>query len=368
MGRGIKMELANIKVNHEKGSYEVVIQDSFSGLKKHLEQIPNISSIFVITERTISQLYIKYLEKELANLNIPIHVLFIKGGEKNKHIDRLRKVYNSLIENHVDRKSLILALGGGVVGDFAGFIASTILRGIRFVQIPTTLLACVDSSVGGKVAVNVDKGKNMIGSFYQPELVYVPLFTLKTLPQKEWRCGLAEIAKHSLLSGGKMWEDFKNHSRLDIYPESAVLVRMIQDSIEFKSSIVSQDEKETGLRQILNLGHTTAHAIESLTEYRKYSHGEAVSIGLVTAILLSKELVGFPEENISMVISALKNYNLPTHTKLKAKDLLEHMLHDKKKVGNELRFVLLENIGKPIYNIPISKNSFSKVWKLQQKL
>lgn len=173
---------------------------------------------FLITEKSIHSIYSKYLERELSSL--PIKTIYIKGGEKSKHINRTGEVYNQLIEYGADRKSLILAFGGGVVGDFAGFIASTYLRGIRFVQIPTTLLACVDSSVGGKVAVNADFGKNMIGSFYQPEFVFAPLSVLSTLPDREWKCGQAEIIKHSLLSGGEYWEKVKTHSFKDLNVDS----------------------------------------------------------------------------------------------------------------------------------------------------
>lgn len=352
-------------VNHSLGSYSILLSKDFNGLKDEIQKIPNVSNIIIITERPIAQLYLKYLELELKGISNSVHIIFMKGGEKNKHIDRVKKVYHQMVDLGADRKTLVLALGGGVVGDFAGFIASTFQRGVRFVQIPTTLLASVDSSVGGKVAVNLNRGKNMVGTFHQPELVFIPLFTLSTLPKKEWRCGLAEICKHSLLSGGEMWEDFKSHSKKDIHHESEILVKMILDSVGFKSHVVSQDEKEGGLRQILNLGHTTAHAIESLTKYTRYSHGEAVAIGTITAILLSKSLQSFPEAKIPEIIQAMKQYDLPIYDPSKPSDLVDHMAHDKKKEGKILKFVLLEDIGKYQYGIPVERKDILKALKEQ---
>jgi 3-dehydroquinate synthase len=359
------MNDSKVQVVHSNGSYPVKMYPDFNGLKNELESIPNVSRFIFITERSISQIYSKYIESELAGMNIPVHTIFIKGGEKNKHIDRMKKIFNEIIDIGGDRKSVIVALGGGVVGDFAGFIAASYQRGIRFVQIPTTLLACVDSSVGGKVAVNVDKGKNMIGAFHQPILVYIPLFTLSTLHEKQWRCGLAEILKHSLLAGGELWNDFKSHTRKDITIQSNILMKMILDSVRFKASIVGQDEKESGLRQILNLGHTTAHAIESFTKYKKYSHGEAVAIGLITALILSRK-IGFNSEKVKEIISIMKDYNLPIKDESKATELWKHMSHDKKKEGNELKFVLLEEIGLPKYGINMQSKEIISALKEQR--
>ncbi|TGK19748.1 3-dehydroquinate synthase [Leptospira stimsonii] len=345
--------IETIQVNTEHKSVPVQLHTDLTGLSEELAKLSGVTSIFLITERSIHSIYAKYLEKELSVLGIRFQEIYIKGGEKAKHIEKTGDVYNQLIKHGADRKSLILAFGGGVVGDFAGFIASTYLRGIRFVQIPTTLLACVDSSVGGKVAVNADLGKNMIGSFYQPEFVFAPLFALSTLPDREWRCGQAEIIKHSLLSGGEYWEKVKQHSFQDLNVESSVLPYMIAESVRFKASVVSSDEKETGLRKILNLGHTTAHAIESVTKYKKYSHGEAVAIGLVTALLISEEKSGLDPSTTKETIESLKSYRLPFQTKLKSKELAKHMLHDKKNVGGSIRFVLLEKPGSPVYDIPV---------------
>lgn len=362
------MKFDEATVVHSTGQYPVILYENFQGLGEELRKIGNVSQVVIITERNIGQMYLKYLEAELAGFEKPIHTIFIKGGEKNKHIDRVKKIYHELIDLDADRKSVLVALGGGVVGDFAGFIAATYQRGIRFIQIPTTLLACVDSSVGGKVAVNVDKGKNMVGAFHQPCFVFIPLFALATLSQKEWKCGLAEIMKHSLLSGGEMWEDFRSHSRNDIQPQSEILRKFILDSVKFKAGVVGQDEKESGLRAILNLGHTTAHAIESRTKYKKYSHGEAVSIGLVTAIYLSQKKLNFPKEKIQEILNVMDEYALPIVDRTKPSEIIEHMEHDKKKDGNDLKFVLLEDIGKPQFGIPVDRKEILGVLKDQRKL
>ncbi|MCH1917656.1 3-dehydroquinate synthase [Leptospira noguchii] len=343
--------IETIPVNTEHKSVPVHLHSDLSGLSEEIAKLPGITSVFLITERSIHSIYSKYLERELSSF--PIKTIYIKGGEKSKHINRTGEVYNQLIEYGADRKSLILAFGGGIVGDFAGFIASTYLRGIRFVQIPTTLLACVDSSVGGKVAVNADFGKNMIGSFYQPEFVFAPLSVLSTLSDREWRCGQAEVIKHSLLSGGEYWEKVKAHSFKDLNVNSTILPYLIAESVRFKANVVSNDEKETGLRKILNLGHTTAHAIESVTKYKKYSHGEAVAIGLVTALLLSERYSGLDSVTTKETIESLKRYGLPFQTKLKSKQLAKHMLHDKKNVGGSIRFVLLKSPGSPVFDITV---------------
>lgn len=362
------MLVGSKNVNHSLGNYDILLHRDFTGLSGELLKLSekkNISNLLIITERNIAQLYIKYLESELKGIGIPVNIVFMKGGEKNKHIDRVKKIYHQMVDLGCDRKTVVLALGGGVVGDFAGFIASTYQRGVRFVQIPTTLLASVDSSVGGKVAVNLNRGKNMVGTFHQPELVFMPLFTLSTLPKKEWRCGLAEICKHSLLSGGEMWEDFRSHTKKDIHHESEILVKMVLDSVGFKSKIVSQDEKEGGLRAILNFGHTTAHAIESYTKYSKYSHGEAVAIGMVTALLLSSKVLEFPKEKMPGILEAMKGYDLPVYDSTDPADLVEHMEHDKKKEGNALKFVLLRDIGHYEFGVDVARKDIQKIWKEQ---
>lgn len=360
------MKLSECEIIGQGFRYPIELHEDFQGLSEKLNSLPKVSKVYVLTSREIAGIYEKYITKELNSLNVPFSFIYLKPGEKNKHIDRVKKVYNQLIETDADRKAVVIAFGGGVVGDFAGFIAATYQRGVRFVQVPTTLLACVDSSVGGKVAVNVDSGKNMVGAFYQPEFVFAPLFTLSTLPEKEWSCGLAEIVKHAFLDGGDFLDKISKTKRSDFSANSPTLRYAIEESVRVKSGIVSQDEKETGLRAVLNLGHTTGHAIESLTQYKKYSHGEAVAVGLVTALLLSRELVGFSESNFQKAITLMKQLELPTRLGEKPDEILKHMEHDKKKEGTSLKFVLLEDFGKPKFGVSVDRKTIFEILKRQK--
>jgi 3-dehydroquinate synthase len=355
-------------VNLENHNYKVILSESFKGINDYLINIQNVSSFQIITEKILYDLYSAELSRELSSLNIPFHFIIIKGKESNKHISKVGNVYNQLIRNTADRKSVILALGGGVVGDFSGFIASTFLRGVRFVQIPTTLLACVDSSVGGKVAVNADLGKNMIGSFHQPELVFAPLNTLiNSLPLKEWKCGISEVIKHSLLDGdeffGKMEtiskKDFKSVDNISFY---------ITDSVRYKSKIVGMDPKENGIRAVLNLGHTTGHAIESFLNYKKISHGEAVGIGIITALLISQSKLGLSDKVIKSTIKIMKKLGVPYKTNLNPSILIDHMKHDKKNSKGKIYFVLLSSIGEPKFGIEINESEISNAIHSQSKL
>jgi 3-dehydroquinate synthase len=360
------MKLQTREVIGDGFSYPVELYTDLAGFKERLSSLTKASQFIIITNREIAGIYEKYMIQEIKSLSIPFRIIYVKPGEKNKHIDRVKKVYHELVKFDADRKAVIIAFGGGVVGDFAGFIAATYQRGIRFVQVPTTLLACVDSSVGGKVAVNLDLGKNMVGAFYQPEFVFAPLFALSTLPSKEWSCGIAEIVKHAFLDGGAFLNRIESVSRKDFYAESEILRYSIDESVRYKSSVVAQDEKEGGLRAILNLGHTTGHAIESLTKYSKYSHGEAVSIGLMTALLLSKKVLGFSDENIQRAIRIMKALELPLVVKEKASDVVSHMDHDKKKEGKTLKFVLLEDFGKPKFGVSVDRDLILETIKFQK--
>lgn len=347
--------------------YKIILSENFSGLKDYLSGFEKISSFQVITEKKIYLMYGDDLKKELENLNIPIHFIFIKGKEKNKHIRKVRSTYNQLIYNGADRKSVIIALGGGVVGDYAGFISATFLRGLRFIQAPTTLLACVDSSVGGKVAVNADLGKNMIGAFHQPILVYAPLFTLASLPEKEWKCGLAEVLKHSLLNGGEFF-DFLSSLKEEEIKKTENVVSFIRESVRFKAHIVSQDPKEKGLRAILNLGHTTGHAIESLMNYKKLSHGEAVGIGLITALLLSIEKYNLPDDILEKTLKVMSLFGLKKSINLNSNKILEHMQHDKKTINGKIYFVLLKSPGTYSFGVEVSDKEILEALEKQQTL
>lgn len=358
----------DLTVKSDSFEYKVHIHRDERGLGALVGNLPKASKSFVFCDEIVFELFNKFISFEFEKHSIDFEWIILKRGEKNKHISRLEKVYNSLIEKGADRKSILIALGGGVVGDFTGFVASTFLRGIRFVQVPTTLLAMVDSSVGGKVAVNVGRGKNMVGSFYQPEFVYIPLNVLDTLPKREWKCGLAEIVKHGLLAGGDYFELVQSLGKSDLRSDSTRLMEVVKGSIGFKASIVSQDEKENGLRAILNFGHTTGHAIESLTKYKRYSHGEAVAKGIVTALIVSKQKFDFSDLEWVTVLKIYKALGLSPVIFEKNTEILSHMSHDKKKDGKDLRFVLLKKIGEPVFGITVTESEILQSLKLQKSM
>jgi 3-dehydroquinate synthase len=267
-----------------------------------------------------------------------------------------------------ERVSSLAALGGGVIGDFTGFLASTYLRGIDFIQIPTTYLAAVDASVGGKVAVNIGSGKNIVGSFYQPRCVIIIPDFLKSLPEREWRVGWAEVIKHSLIGDSQLFH-YLFKRRDSIRKNGYELVKKaIIHSIRLKASVVSKDEKESGYREILNFGHTVGHGIESYYNYRKFNHGEAVAVGMVSALLLSKKLVYLSDNSVSRAISLIESAGLPLKTDIPFRDLKKHILFDKKKKDGILRFVLLKKIGSCSYGNEINLNLLRETWQIQRKM
>lgn len=362
-------------------SYDIVLSDRFdpprgdAALSSYLSKW-TFSRIIVITEDHLRDLVYGHLKPhlELAAAGRPIHVVYRPSGEESKHARFLEPLYDELILNGVDRSTLLFAVGGGVIGDFAGYMAATLLRGIPLVQIPSTLLSMIDSSVGGKVAVNVNAGKNMVGAFYQPRLVFANLSLLQTLPDEEWLCGLAEMAKHAmlaeegyvfdrLLASAKKASAQQGFRSLDFDELRA----RIAESIAVKARVVMLDERETGLRACLNLGHTTAHAIESLLQYRGMTHGEAVSRGLVTALLLSRDVGGLPAEECDLMLSLMEALRLPMDTAgFEADALLEHMKFDKKNEAGTVRFVLLERRGQPAWGVPLDAEAFRRVWSEQR--
>lgn len=372
MNELLKVETQGI----DPGSYPIHITSSYAHLKPILTELG--SRLVIVSQKGLEGVLDQFFNETGLSRDL---VYLLEQGESNKHISRLSDIYNWLIENRIDRKTVLVAVGGGVVGDFVGFVAATILRGVPFVQIPTTLLAAVDSSVGGKVAVNVDRGKNMVGAFYHPELVFCNVSMFQTLPDAEWACGFAEIVKHCCMEeSGRdlafLEANLRNHTVSSdsvtflkgIQARPEVLIRVVRDSAAFKASVVSKDPKEMGLRSILNLGHTTAHALESITEYKKFSHGHAVSRGLVTALLLSRMKCGLSESYIERILNLMGSLKLPMDTcGFEAADLFEHMKFDKKNTGDTIRFVLLEAQGKPVYGIPMSREEFETAWKEQKR-
>jgi 3-dehydroquinate synthase len=292
-----------------------------------------------------------YAEPVLASLRAsgfePVLVQ-VPPGETAKSLKSVQFCYDALAAQRLERKSFVVALGGGVVGDLAGFVAATYLRGIAFVQVPTTLLAQVDSSVGGKVGVNLQAGKNLVGAFHQPRLVLCDLDTLKTLPDREFRSGLAEVIKYGIIYEAALFRRLERDLDKLLQRHGQTLAAVIARCCAIKAEVVGQDETESGLRAILNFGHTIGHAIEAISGYGKYLHGEAISIGQVAAARLSGSQVGLSEKEEARIRLLFERAGLPVTIPLKpaqTKRLLAAMALDKKVAGGEVRFVLANRIG-----------------------
>jgi len=269
--------------------------------------------------------------------------------EENKSYLYAEKFLQGFADKRLARDSVVWSIGGGVVGDFAGYCASLYMRGINIVQCPTTLLAMVDASIGGKVAVNLRSGKNLVGGFLQPLLVVCDTFFLSTLPEKEVKCGLAEIIKHALIGDSASFDILLKHDLVSVQKED-VLSELIYNSVKFKLSVVSQDEKEVSLRAILNFGHTVGHAVESLMEYKGISHGEAVAAGILAESRISRDMALLSSVDQEKITALLKQYNMGDKSiSCDVEDVIEHMKFDKKNVGDRIKFVLLKEPGVPLY-------------------
>ncbi len=305
----------------------------------HIGKLPKIeinNKVAIITNPKVSGLHINYLTNHLKAKEL--HIITLPDGEEYKNFESVNYALDRLFDAKFDRNSTLIAFGGGVIGDMTGFIASIFLRGIKFIQIPTTLLAMVDSSVGGKTGINNKYGKNLIGTFYQPEAVYIDTHFLKTLEKREFAAGMAEIIKMAVMFDKEFFDKIKNNK--------LSLEEMIKRSVELKAMVVNQDEKEKGIRSVLNYGHTFGHVIENLTNYKTYLHGEAVAIGMVMANELSRELGYLSEKEAKEIKNLLQKYNLPTDFKIKDKEeFYNHFFLDKKTMDNKIKFIIPKKIG-----------------------
>ncbi len=306
------------------------------------------SRLLVVTDERVGPLYARRAREALLPL-APTEVFELAGGETGKDMRAVEAVLDALLCAGADRRSVAVALGGGVVGDIAGFAAAVYMRGVRFVQVPTTLLAQVDSSVGGKTGVNHPRGKNLIGAFHQPQAVVADTGTLRTLPPRELSAGLAEVLKHGLLADAQYFERITVDMPRLLACDEGVLSEAIARSCEIKAAIVARDELETGERALLNLGHTFGHAIEALTGYERWLHGEAVGCGMCLAADLSRRLGLISPAEVGKVERSVAAAGLPTRIAgLGRAAALASMRGDKKAEAGEIRFVLLERIGRAI--------------------
>lgn len=344
------MEVVNVELKDR--SYSIYIgRDLLKGIGNRIKILIPSQKTVVITNPNINSLYGNILKDALKNEGFDAYFIDIPDGEEYKTLDTAVKIYERLIVIRMERESPLIALGGGVIGDITGFVAATYLRGVPYIQAPTTLLAQVDSSIGGKTAVNHPKGKNLIGAFYQPKVVYIDIDTLNTLPKKEILCGVAEIIKYGIIRDSGFFEFLEDNIERLINLDEDALIYSIKRSCEIKADVVSRDEKESGLRAILNFGHTIGHAVESLTGYKKYKHGEAVAIGMVYAARLSLESGLCSDRDYKRVVNLIKKAGLPATIPdtvaqgFSPDSIINSLYLDKKVKGEKIRFVLMKGIG-----------------------
>ena len=327
--------------------YPIYFEKDFSGLAQAVrEEGLSGHKICVVTDSHVEPLYLKSVMDSLQEVSSQIFSFVFEAGEKNKNLDTVQELYRSLIEHEMDRKGLLVALGGGVVGDLTGFGAATYLRGINFIQVPTTLHSQVDSSVGGKTGVDFQQYKNMVGAFHQPRLVYMNLSALNTLPQKEFACGMGEILKTGLICDGEFFRFICANQKTIQELDYTLLSQMIRRCCEIKAGVVERDPKEQGERALLNLGHTVGHAVENLKNFQLL-HGQCVGLGLVAAAYLSMQRGLLTQEEYNEIRNGCEAFHLPLAVdSLKAEEILAATKKDKKMEAGHIKFILMDGIGK----------------------
>lgn len=356
--------METVNVNLGERSYPILIgKGILSELGPQLKNHDLAQTLAVVTNPEIQALYGDKIEKSLVDSGFTPHFMVVPAGEEAKSLDQAGTLYTSFLEKRLERRSAVIALGGGVIGDLAGFLAATVLRGVPFVQVPTTLLAQVDSSVGGKVGINHPIGKNLIGAFYQPLLVLADIKTLDTLPDDELRAGLAEVVKHGVIADEDFFKFLEENTKAILDLDESAISHVVRRSCEIKAKIVSADEREGGIRAILNYGHTIGHAIEALTGYGHYKHGEAVAWGMVYAALLSQDM-GL-DDSVARQRDLLSRFGLLQKIpEIEPKSAINALFYDKKVKNSRLRFILTEKIGSAKISDKVSTDIVEKVLKI----
>ena len=330
----------------DKFCYSICFEKSFSELVKEIENLGfQGHKLCIVTDSNVAPLYLQSVKDELSKSFDQVYEFILPAGEQNKTLDNIKKLYEHLIIHHFDRKDCLIALGGGVIGDMTGYAAATYLRGIDFIQVPTTLLSQVDSSIGGKTGVDFDSYKNMVGAFHMPRLVYMNLSVLNTLSAEQFSCGMGEILKHGLIKNTAYFEWCMKHAAQIMEKEFDTLLYMIKESCKIKRDVVEKDPTEKGDRALLNFGHTLGHAVEKLKNFEML-HGQCVSVGCVAAMKLSMMRGLISQEDLSYAEKCFETFGLPVQVKgLTAEDILEISKSDKKMEAGKIKFVLLREIG-----------------------
>ena len=359
-----------LRINLKENSYDIIIEHGLlSELGALISKKFGKPKTFIVTDSNIAVHWLKQTIESLSAQGMSPKVLEVPVGESTKSFINLEKIIDQLLESKVDRDSVLIALGGGVIGDLAGFAGAVTLRGIKVIQVPTTLLSQVDSSVGGKTGVNVRQGKNLVGSFHQPSLVAIDTQVLQTLPSRQLFAGYAEVLKYGLIKDRSFFDWLELNGKKVLEGDKLAQQFAIFTSCRIKAEIVEADEKEKNLRAILNFGHTFGHALEAEAGYDgNLLHGEAVSIGMVLAIELSKSLGYLSGQDAGRAVEYIRNIGLPTNinsiegsTSWHPDGIIQHMQHDKKVSNGQLRFVLIKGIGEAYLTADVERNNIYRV-------
>lgn len=347
-------------INIDK-KYNIYIEEDFYNFKKFLKKDNiNYNNLVIITDDNVCKYYLDTIKSIFIEEKVYSYI--IKSGEQSKNLNEIYNIYQFLLNNNIDRKSFIIALGGGVVGDIAGFVAATYMRGIKFIQIPTSLLSQVDSSIGGKTGVDFLNKKNIIGSFYNPSLVYINITTLKTLPKEHFENGMAEVIKHGYILD-KEYLDFILYKKEKIKNlDKDTLLQMIYKSCKIKANIVCIDEKEKGIRELLNFGHTFGHSIETESNFNML-HGESVAMGIIASMYISYIYGYITKEHIQQAKDILSYFNIYNKQNFNIDNIYKNMLYDKKNDNKKIKIIMLRNIGKAFSTDEISEETIKDAIK-----
>jgi 3-dehydroquinate synthase len=342
-----------LKVFDSKSGYKVYIDSNFDSFYNIFMKYKDPKQgVFVITDSIVSSCYCDILDD--LRIKFKAKLFVFNEGEENKNFDTIKNIYNFLIDNNADRNSIVIAFGGGIVGDIAGFAAATYMRGMKFINIPTTLTSQVDSSIGGKVGYNYNNIKNAIGSFYNPEFVYISTAFLKSLNRNQLMDGTGEIIKYGLINNSKMLEFIDENFSKIFELESEEILYIVKECLTIKAEIISKDYKDTGLRNILNFGHTIGHGIEVDSDY-SISHGIAVALGILVAVKLSEKQLNTSQNVYNYLESLYKKISIPVKYKVDNYQTFLYAIRHDKKNDNSINFVLLQNIGDCKIKMPVSE-------------
>ena len=343
--------MEEVRVNLGERSYPIYIDQGLIARTGRLIREQGLDGkVLVVTNPTVAEWYQEPLLHSLTESGFSVEFAMVPDGETTKSLEEANRLYDLLVAGGYDRHSLLLALGGGVIGDLTGFVAATYMRGVRFIQIPTTLLAQVDSSIGGKVAVNHPRGKNLIGSFYQPGMVVADVAVLKTLPHRELASGMAEVIKHGIILDGNYFRFLSGELPQIGRVEPQIMTWVVSGSCRIKGAIVAGDERESGSRALLNFGHTIGHALESVTHYTRFKHGEAISLGMLAAVDIAKALGILEERELGNSLrEVFAELGLPTTlVDLPSTPICEAIRMDKKAISGQVRWILPRRLGEAV--------------------